>query len=341
MRDAVVANDIQRIFSAIDIDYKQLEGKKILITGASGLIGSYFLFLIDKINSTIEKKMEVYAIIHKEIPVWLQPLNNSHCISFIRGDLSDRVFCESLQEADYIIHAAGYAQPGVFMKNPLKTIRLNTVATDILLGKTKENGGFLFVSTSEIYSGSDATPYKEETPGSTTPQHNRACYIEGKRCGEAICMAYKNKGVDVKIGRVSLAYGPCFKHGDARVLNSFIEKAISGSIHMLDSGESSRIYCYVADTVEILWDILFKGTECVYNVGGESYTTILNLAQKIGELLNADVVVPAVGTEGVKGAPKVVAMDISKIKREFNKREYVSLDEGLRNTVEWYKHYNL
>ena len=89
---------------------------------------------------------------------------------------------------DFIIHAAGYGQPIRFVEDEIATIDINTRTTRELFNLLKTDGKYLFISTSEVYSGAK-TPYKESDIGTTTPQHPRACYIEGKRCGEAICSA--------------------------------------------------------------------------------------------------------------------------------------------------------
>ncbi|MEK7097218.1 MAG: NAD-dependent epimerase/dehydratase family protein, partial [Patescibacteria group bacterium] len=164
-----------------------------------------------------------------------------------------------------------------------------------------------------------------------------SCYIEAKRCGEAICNAYRAKGVQAKSARLSLAYGPGTKQGDLRVLNSFIQKAIQGKIEMLDYGEAKRTYCYISDAIEIMWKILLFGKEPVYNVGGFSNITIADLARKIGKYLDIPVVFPKISSDKISGAPVDVSLDMSKVKNEFGKTEYVSLDEGLERTIEWQK----
>ncbi len=235
---------------------------------------------------------------------------------------------------DYIIHAAGYGQPQMFGRDKIKTISVNTKFTDTLfVDYLKPKGSFLFISTSEVYSGTPS-PHTEDMIGTTTPQHPRACYIEGKRCGESICMAYKEQGYDVKIARLALAYGEGTKKGDTRVLNQLIEQALTqGEIKLLDNGEAERTYCYVGDVAEMLLDILFKGKDVVYNVGGVSKVTIKELAEWIGEITKTDVIL---GTEIMEGSPHSVELDISKITTEFP-RKFTELDVGLTKTINYQK----
>ncbi len=234
--------------------------------------------------------------------------------------------------ADYIIYGAGYGQPQMFGKDKLLTIEINTSSLQKAFGLLKPGGKFLYISTSEIYSGS-YPPSKETDIGTTTPQHPRACYIEGKRCGEAICMAHKEMGVDVKIARLALAYGHT-KLGDTRVLNQFIEQGLKGTITLKDAGTALRTYCYVQDAVELMWKILLQGKDVVYNVGGFSTITIADLAKEIGKLMNAKVIIPQ-DDKGLTGAPDNVSLDMEHTLIEFD-QHFTPLNRGLKLTIEKY-----
>ena len=275
---------------------------KLLITGAYGLVGSNICKILEEKYKDIEvTKIKFDAIENK----W--------------------------SKFDYIIHCAGYGQPLKFIEDKVKTILINTrTVWELFEYCLKPEGKFLFVSSSEIYSGA-IPPYHETDIGTTTPQHPRACYIESKRCGEAICMAYREQGYDVKIARLALAYGAT-KKGDTRVLNQFVEQALTTKeIKLLDRGEAKRTYCYVEDAADMLLEILFKGTQPVYNVGGQSTTTIKELAEKIGKITGAKVVL---GTKGLVGAPEDVRVSMALTLTEFP-RTFVSLDEGLKRTIDY------
>lgn len=334
MNDKIIREDIDKIWNEFNLE--EIAGKSILLTGGTGLIGTYIIYSILKLNKEKVAQTKIRLVIHNELPLHLHMLYENNAVELYKGDLSDYNFCMSLPDSEFIIHAAGYAQPGRFMESKVKTIRINTMATDILLGKLKENGKFLFISTSEIYSGSNENPYKETTFGTSMPDHSRACYIEGKRCGESICHAYIAMGKTVKIARVSLAYGPGIRGDDKRVLYNFIQNGVNGAINMMDSGKAKRVYCYVADTVSILWNILLNGETVIYNVGGNSHTTIFELANLVGENLNASVSVLANQVE-IQGAPPDVFVDMSKVEKEFKKTDYLTLKEGISRTVDWYK----
>lgn len=330
----VIAADADRILAKVDLS--ELRGKTILITGASGLIGGYFWACLKRLADASPGAFETVAVARSPLPDHLASFADVPGTLVLRGDLSRDDFCAALPQADYVVHAAGYGQPGRFMEDPVRTLRLNTAATFSLLEKLKPGGKFLFVSSSEVYSGLSHPPYKESQIGTTNTTHPRACYIEGKRGGEAICNAYRTRGVAAKSARLSHAYGPGARSGDRRAVNAFIEKALDGKLTLLDRGEANRTYCYAADAVEILWNILLKGREPVYNVGGVSRIRIGDLALKIGKYAGAPVVLPE-SSAGVAGAPEDVSLDMGKVHAEFGAREYVSLDEGLARTIEWRK----
>lgn len=221
----------------------------------------------------------------------------------------------------------------MFAKDKIRTIQINTESTYELFKLLNQNGKFLFISTSEVYSGAPH-PHTEDIIGTTTPQHPRACYIEGKRCGEAICMAYREQGYDVKIARLALAYGPGTKPHDTRVLNELIEKALTTqTINLMDKGEAIRTYLYVEDCAEMMLDILFKGSQPVYNVGGTSTTTIKDLALMIAKQTNSKVIL---GDKTLKGSPDSVKLNMIRTLYEFP-REFVSLEEGIKRTIAYQK----
>jgi nucleoside-diphosphate-sugar epimerase len=326
----IIDEDIEVL---LNIDLSKLRNKSILITGASGLIGLYFLSLIKSKQEDLNIK--IYTWTKNSIDDIFEPLFNN-CITIV-SDITDYYSYDKLPNFDFIIHAAGYGQPGKFMDDKIKTIEINTLSTKLLLEKLYEDGTFVFISTSEIYSGIDSLELTEEMIGSTSTIHPRACYIEGKRTGETICNIYREKGKDIKIVRLSLAYGPGTKRNDARVLNSLIEKSIKHeSITLLDKGRAIRTYCYITDVIEMILNIMFNGKDFIYNVGGVSKLSVIDLAHKIGIISGKKVIIPDIDEE-LLGSPKTVNISINRYLNEFNKKKFVDSDEGLKKTIEWQK----
>lgn len=327
----MILKDVDAVVS--QIDFSQLSNKTILITGASGLIGTYVLSTLTHARHVLKLDFKVTLTTYSDSTFYLKDLAYPGD-NIVKTDLTDFLEAEKLGQFDYIFHGAGYGQPGKFMINPLKTISLNTTLTAQLLRHLRKDGRFLFVSSSEVYSGLTNPPFTEEQIGTTTPQHQRACYIEGKRSGEAICNSFEGVAISA---RLSLAYGPGVRMGDARVLNSFIQKSlIDHEIKMLDGGDAKRTYCYVTNAVEMLLKIWLFGRHKVYNVGGISRTTIKGLAQKIGKLTKSRVIVPE-NTRQLSGSPDDVFSDLSLYDKEFGLPLYLNLNDGLINTINWYQ----
>lgn len=332
MTNTIIPEDIETICKRIE--FGDLKDKTVLVTGASGLLGSTFITCLYYLN-TIGYRVNVYAQTSSDFPPHISALIQDSGFNTIQADLSNFKNYSHFPEADFIIHSAGYAQPTRFLANPAATLQINTSATIALLNNLRKGGKFLFLSSSEVYSGLTNSPFTEEMIGSSTPFHPRAAYIEGKRCGEAICGSYRASGVQAKVVRLGDIYGPGTRKHDKRALNNFIEKALlHNKIELLDSGSAVRTYCYISDAVELMWQILLYGKDPVYNVGGRSTFSIAELAQTIGRLTGTNVVFPAQGA-GIAGAPPVLMQDLTRVETEFQKLNYVSLEDGLRATITW------
>lgn len=326
----IFENDFNKILAAVD--FSNLVNKKVLITGASGLLGVYLVLCLSKIKT--EYNIKIHVNFQSEIEPYLKYIFE-HVDKIYKSDISIIENIKQFEDYDIIIHASGYAQPGKFLANKLKTISINTTSTIALLKKLKADGKFLFISSSEVYNGLEKLNIKETEIGITNTDNPRASYIESKRCGEAICYSFDTH--KVKIARLSLAYGPGTRKFDNRVMSSLIEKGIfDKEINLMDNGESFRTYCYISDVIEMLFNILLNGKEIVYNVGGISQIKIIEMAKLIGNYFNKQIKIPE-DTKSLIGSPKIVNVSIERYKNEFNKHEFVSFEDGLRNTVEWQK----
>lgn len=277
-----------------------MRNKLVLIAGATGFIGSH-------LNATVPDSFDIYTPSHQDL---------------VEEDVL-------LPQSDYIIHAAGYAAPSIFMKNPVDTVAVNTTTTIRLLKHLKPGGAFLYCSSSEVYKGLSHYATEDEI-GTTTPYHPRAAYIEGKRCGEVIVNAQRSKGIRAMSARIGLTYGPGTRKHDARVMNQFIEQALTtGKIQLIDDGSSGVCYCYAQDLMKMLWKILLHGTEAVYNVGGQDRMSIAELAMKISALTGASVML---GNQ--PGVPQT-KMNLQRYTEEFGPPEYTDFDEGLKATIDF------
>lgn len=306
--DPCIAGAAQTV--SADMRPVDLADHRVLVTGATGLIGRVLV-------ETLRLRGATVGVCNSEVSL-------TDCLNWDPTD---------------VIHAAGYAQPAKFTAQAMQTIDLNTRWLMALVEKVRQNDGrLLYLSTSEVYSGSPRLRHYEADIGQTAPDHPRGCYIEAKRCGEAIIHAARKDGTKAVAARVSLAYGPGVKKGDTRVVSQFIDQALrSGEIALQDGGQARRTYCYITDIAEMLLNTMWFGRSPVYNIGGEGEVTILSLARRIGGLMKATVKVPRGAGIAQIGAPAHVSLDTGLYRREFSKRHFVPLEEGLQLTIAWHK----
>jgi len=334
-------NDILRIDASEviqHIDCEMFKDKMILITGASGLLGIHFISVLKELTFDFK----CILIVNSEPEIWFYELmSGDNRFEFYKIDLSKVNINKQLKgfgQFDIILHLATYGQPLKFMANELTTIKLNTLTTMQLFELLNPKGKFLFLSSSELYSGLTNLRHKESEIGTTTPEHHRSCYIEGKRCGEAICNTYYKQGYNVKIIRLCLAYGSGVKLSDKRALNTFIYNGLTqGEIKLIDSGSAIRAYCYITDVMKMLINIMSAGEELVYNVGGHQPITIKQLAEMIGQQLNVPVIIPEDKQE-LEGAPNQVTLSLDKYLNEFPDTECLDINEGIKRTINWWKY---
>jgi UDP-glucuronate decarboxylase len=313
-------------------------GQRVLISGASGLLGMHFASLFQVFNRYFQGEMRLTLISKTgEFPFELSKYSE-----FLKMDLTQGINRDSMGVFDTVIHAAGYGQPSKFLSEKLKTIYLNTATTIDLSRLVKPNGSFLFISTSEVYSGLSNPPFRESQIGLTNTNHPRSSYIESKRAGEAIVAALKSEfpTMIAASARLALAYGPGTKPGDSRVLYELLVNGLmKGEIVLRDSGAAFRTYCFVSDAIEQCIAIIMKAKENIYNVGGRSRLSIGDLAEQIGAILDVPVRIPKVTKAFHSDAPDDVWLDLSKIEQLSGKTQYVDLQDGLKQTISWVKKY--
>lgn len=337
-------NDLFKEDNAIltnKIDKKYFKKKRILITGATGLIGINLLCFLESINNN---DIDTYIVHNNNLEFYFKGKFRKLQKDLTKISLVDYV---GKNYFDIIFHLATYGQPNkMFAKKPskeiletqLNTIDLNTKVIMDLFRTLKPKGKFLFMSTSEVYQGLSCE-LTEDKIGSINTNHPRASYIESKKMGEVICNIYKNMGYDVKIIRLCLAYGIGAKLTDKRVINDFIIKGIENNkITLLDKGMAKRSYCYTADVIEMILNILFKGKSLIYNVGGVEEVSIYELANKISKELNVKFDLPKFKDVNPSiGAVQNVSLNIDKYINEFGNKEFVSIDDGIEKTIDWFK----
>jgi nucleoside-diphosphate-sugar epimerase len=242
---------------------------------------------------------------------------------------------------DAVFHLASPASPPGYLRRPVETLRVNSEGTFHLLELAKANNArFLLASTSEAYGDPLEHPQRETYWGNVNPVGDRACYDEGKRYAEALTMTYVRRlGVDGRIVRIFNTYGPCSDPNDGRLVPNFITQALRGRpLTVYGGGEQTRSLCYVSDLVEGLIRAMFSdaaGGE-VINLGNPEEHSVREYAERIRALCGPTA--PIVDVEAALGDdPQRRRPDIAKAQALLGWQPLVGLDDGLRQTIEYFR----
>lgn len=326
--------DIRSLFET-GLDLSTLNDSRILVTGATGLIGSC---LVDVLLTNPHRNYQVYALGRNEERA-RQRFNNyweTADFHFIRHDISlplDSDIC-----FDYIIHAASNASPNFFKEKPVEVIKSNIIGVENLMEHGIRHGmkRMLFVSSGEIYGEGDGREFTEADSGYVNCATPRACYPSSKRAAETLCVAYAAEyGADVVIARPCHTYGPYFTESDNRVYAQFIRNLLDGKDIVLKSrGEQYRSWLYVVDAAHALLTILTKGAKGeAYNVADEqSNITIRALAELLAGAEDRQVVFDIDDANG-NTTPITRATFSTEKLAQLGWRPLTTIAEGLQHTL--------
>lgn len=280
--------------ASLYLPWEKLDGCNILVTGATGLIGSC---LVDVLMTQSNKNYHVYASGRNEERAkdrFKEYLDNPF-FHFFKHDVQKPLNSDVYFQ--YIIHAASNASPFFFASKPVEIMKSNIdgVANLMDYGIFHDLRRFLFVSTGEVYGEGDGRVFTEDYSGYVNSLSPRSCYPSSKRAAETLCVSYGAEyGVDTVIARPCHTYGPGFTESDNRVYAQFIRNVLRGEdIVMKSTGAQFRSWCYVVDCVSALLYILLKGNNGdAYNIADESSNiTIKELAEMIAEIGGGKVVI--------------------------------------------------
>lgn len=309
---------------------------KVFIAGGAGFIGSHLtarhlaqgdsvVVLDNLITGTTEN---------------LKSLSANPALQFIEGDVT-AYDLSGFTDLDIIYHLASPASPIQYKKHAVETLLANSRGTFFLLEMLRNNpkSSFVMASTSEIYGDPLVHPQKEDYWGNVNTVGPRSCYDEGKRFAEAMCYTYwKKYDLNIRIARIFNTYGPNMEKNDGRVVSNFITQAIDGAaITIYGDGSQTRSFCYVADMVEGLRKLAtvpgIAGE--VINLGNPTEKTMNELAEIIKNMVQSQSEI--VHREIDADDPKKRKPDIGKAKQILGWEPKVSLEDGLRETIEYFK----
>jgi UDP-glucuronate decarboxylase len=332
MMDDIICNDLESIKSIVKDDV--FAGKKILVTGGAGFIGSWICDLITDFGAQVTVVDDLSTGRIKNI----EHLIKQARVKFVQADVCT---FKSDEKFEFIIHMAGHASPDEYQTRPIETLQTSAVGTFIMAELARKNDAtLLFSSTSETYGDTEIIPTPETYWGNVNPIGPRSCYDEGKRFAEALLMAYRKQyGLDVRVPRIFNSYGPRLREDGlyGRALSRFIAQALAKQdITVYGNGKQTRSFCYISDTVTGLL-LLVANSEAigeVVNIGNTQEVTILELAQKIKEITKSESTI--VFQPLPKDDPKRRCPDTSKLEKIVGWKPKIALEEGLQKTIEWF-----
>jgi UDP-glucuronate decarboxylase len=303
---------------------------KILVTGGAGFIGSHLIDRLMKNDNEVICLDNFYTGTKKNIYHWMDHPN----FELIRHDITEPIRLE----VDRIYHLACPASPVHYQYNSIKTAKVSFMGTLNMLGLAKRvKARILLASTSEVYGDPSVHPQPEEYHGNVNPIGIRSCYDEGKRIAETLSFDYhRQHDVAIRVARIFNTYGPRMLENDGRVVSNFIAQSLRGQpLTVYGNGQQTRSFCYVADLVNGLMKLMEGEHIGPVNLGNPEEYTILELAEKIRDRINA-------GQEIIfkplpQDDPRQRKPDITKANTWLNWQPITSLEEGLTATISEFK----
>ncbi len=341
----IIDEDTQQIINEND-GLTELYNSTIMITGASGMIGSYFVYTLMKLNENFNANIKIIPLVRNLNKLNKEVTSKSYVYPIIQN-VTDKI--EYDDDVNYIIHAASPASPKIMKEKPVETNFANTLGTanTLMFAKSHNTKKYLFISSREIYGAplQNEEYFKEDSFGIIDQLVPRNAYAESKKAAENMCVGFKKEyGIDTKIVRLAHTYGPGMSIYDGRVQADFLKNLFYGENIVLNSdGSSIRTYTYVSDAVSAMFKIILKSKDMVYNVSDErNEVSIRQLAETMVKILpekKLKIVFNIKDENKDAGyAPfKFGLLSSQKIRNELNWNGKYSVFEGFKRTLEFLK----
>lgn len=308
--------------------------KTIVVTGCAGFIGSHLCDYLLRKEDCHLIGIDNFFTGRKEN---IDHLLKHERFRFFEKDIIDPLYFDDAH-IDHIYNLACPASPVHYQKNPIRTIKVNTIGVIHVLGLAKEHKArILQSSTSEVYGDPLIHPQTESYNGNVNPIGRRACYDEGKRIAEALFFEYyRNHGVDIRVARIFNTFGPRMAQQDGRVISNFIMQALKGEyITVYGDGKQTRSFCYVSDMVDGLYRLMNEDFAGPVNLGNPEELTILEIAEHIIRLTGSSSTI--MFKDRPEDDPYRRKPDITRAKEKLRWQPMVSVDEGLRETIDYFR----
>lgn len=303
----------------------------ILVTGGAGFIGFHLCKKLLKDGHRVTALDNFLTGTPENVHI-LEKYEN---FTFVEHDIN-KPFDYRVER---IYNLACPASPIYYQKDPVQTTTTNVLGMiNVLELARRRNARVVQASTSEIYGDPLESPQKENYNGNVNIVGPRACYDEGKRCAETLCMDYKRQhGTDIKIVRIFNTYGPNMYEHDGRVISNFIVQALTGNkITIYGDGSQTRSFQYIDDLIRGMISMMNKDDfHGPVNIGNPHEVSILEVARLIIDLTDSKS--ETVYCDLPEDDPKRRYPDIHLAKSRLNWEPRISLTEGLKKTIDYFK----
>ena len=343
--------DVKRV-AEMALPWEKLQNTSVLISGATGLIGSFLIDVLMWRNTNENANCQIFALGRS---VEKAQKRFAYCVDspflhFIAHDINTPLLGKTDETIDYVLHLASNTHPVAYATDPIGTITTNIIGLKNMLDFSVQHHAkrFAFASSNEIYGENrgDQELFDEYYCGYIDCNTLRAGYPESKRCGEALCQAYlKQKGLDVVIPRFTRSYGPTMLESDTKAISQFIKKAVAGEDIVLKSaGNQYYSYTYMADAVSGLLTVLLLGkTGEAYNIADQSSDiTLKDLAATLANIAGTKVIFEIPDATEKAGYSKATKARLNGKKlQKLGWNLNYNIMSGLKRTVKILTSYNL
>lgn len=308
--------------------------KKILVTGGAGFLGSH---LCERLVT------QGHHVLCVDNYFTGSKRNIDHLLDYHNFDVIRQDVCLPLYvEVDEIYNLACPASPNHYQADPIQTAKTCFLGAYNVLGLAKRTGARIVqASTSEIYGDPHVHPQKETYWGNVNPIGIRSCYDEGKRIAETLCFDYQRQhNTDVRVMRIFNTYGPRMAANDGRVVSNFIVQALGGdAITVYGEGMQTRSFCYVDDLIDGMLALMScDSIDGPVNMGNPREFTVIELARMVIEMTQSSSSI--VNLDLPLDDPKQRRPDITKAKELLGWEPKVSLEDGLKKTIDYFRGLN-
>ena len=314
------------------MDLKILKGKRVLVTGGAGFLGSHLCERLISLGASVICVDNFLTGNAEKI----SHLMGHPRFEFINHNVTRDLYIS--QSLYAVLHFASPASPFDYQKFPIETLKVGAMGTHKMLGVAKaKKSRFLLASTSEVYGDPQVHPQPESYWGHVNPVGPRGVYDEAKRYAEALTMAYyRTHGVEARIARIFNTYGPRIRPNDGRAVPAFITQALTNRpVTIFGSGKQTRSFCYVEDEVEGLLRLLVSNYAGPMNIGNPHEMTVEAMARLIIKLSRSKSRI--VKKPLPEDDPKVRQPDITLAKKKLSWTPRISHEEGLKRTIDWFR----